>query len=125
MPAFGVVETDKQSPSRKQIARGVARAPQAAVMADFIVQKENTMLKKLFVSAGLVAMLAASSAFAGENPCAGKNPCAMKGNPCAMKANPCAMKGNPCAMKHHSQKKHHQEKTMNPCAAKNPCAGKM
>ncbi|MBY0579015.1 MAG: hypothetical protein K2P57_08215 [Burkholderiales bacterium] len=63
----------------------------------------------------VVAMVAASSAYADGNPCAAKNPCAMKANPCAAK--------NPCGETHH--KKSHHKKEANPCAAKNPCAGKM
>ena len=68
-------------------------------------------LKKILATAGLVAMMAATSAQAAENPCAGKN--AMKTNPCAMKTNPCAAKKG---MPH--------GKGANPCAGKNPCAMK-
>lgn len=76
-------------------------------------------MKSLKILAVVVAMMAATSAYAEG----GANPCAMKSNPCAMKPNPCAAK-NPCAMQH-KKKSHHHNKAANPCAAKNPCAGKM
>lgn len=79
-------------------------------------------MKKILAMLGVVAMMAASSAYAAENPCAMKG--AMKGNPCAMKANPCGAK-NPCDMKQHKKRvqKNAKKKAANPCAA-NPCAAK-